>query len=177
MKSRIVSKLVIFFVVAVIFSCFAMWLSETSYSSLKICLFVFLGYFSNVFAILISAYSLYLSFQQETISIETFIGSIRHFIETAHSGFIKSSQGENFRYYRLNYSKFERYLQKLKNADVLSDEDVKLCKKINDCVRNIEDKPKATEKTLQKDKISAFYNEFGNADEFSNKIDEVLKKL
>lgn len=177
MKSKIVSKVVIFFMVAVIFSCSAMWLSETSYSSPKICLFVFLGYFSNVFAILISAYSLYISFQQETISIETFIGAIRHFIETAHSGFTKSSQGENFRYYRLNYAKFEQYLQKLKNANVLNDEDVKLCKKINDCVRNIEDKPKASGIAQQKDKISAFYSEFGNADEFSNRVDEVLKKL
>ena len=154
---------------------------EKYYSSTPICLSDFLNYFSNAFTgllgVLLSLFALYYSHQQVKISIETSKDNIRNFVEIACSGFEESRQGKNFRYYRFKGNNFNTYVQTLKSENILSRKDVTLCRKINDCVRDIKDKTQKLEKEQQENRILALYNEYGGEPTFTDKINEVLRKL
>ena len=114
-------------------------LYERCYSSTQISLSDFLNYSSNVFialmGIILSSLALHISNQNEKISIETSKNIIKDFLEISYSGFKKNYERENFPYYRPNRNEFACHLRRLKIADVLSDEDVDLCRDINMCVR------------------------------------------
>ena len=158
------------FVVAFVISLFFPYLLR---ETLKVEMPDWSNFCSNVIAAVIAIYALYNSIQGEVISIEVFKGDIRHFIETARLGFTKNINGESFRYYIRDYPNFEEILQRLKHANILTAEDVELCKNIYDCVRGFRN----TDIEQQKAMIYALYSNLGGETDFINKVDKILKKL
>lgn len=148
------------------------------YNSIPICPSDFLNYFSNAFTglvgMILSFFALYTSTQKEKVSIQTSKSVIRNLVELSCLGFKENHKGKKFRYYRPKLSDVVTHLQILKNASILTEAEMELCRKINDYVRSINDTPSKS----GKDKISKIYNEFWDKNGKLNKeIKKVLKRL
>lgn len=180
MKSKMSWYVVIVITVALLVLRFvpdlASWFYDSFYSWTKISLSS-IDSLTGIVALIFSAISLKISFQNEKISIETSKNVVEKFIDRSCSGFKKSHLGEDYNYYRPIYDKLDNHLQRLKNANVLEKSDVELCKKMHNYVRDINNLSKKNDENPAKDALQNAYNDFCANDKIHKNVEEVLKKL